>query len=117
MKNLYYQCKRRINFFVSQLFAERLSFEFVEDFPVVLEPGKFYIDGERGNEHIGKFLCPCGCNEFITLSFLRGTENSWKVFYSGIFKKQITIRPSVWRTKNCRSHFFITKGQINWCNE
>jgi hypothetical protein len=26
----------------------------------------------------------------------------------------VTLSPSIWRQKGCRSHFFIRKGQIEW---
>jgi len=27
----------------------------------------------------------------------------------------ITLKPSVWRTKGCRSHFLVRNSRIDWC--
>ncbi|MFX8036043.1 DUF6527 family protein [Acinetobacter baumannii] len=26
-----------------------------------------------------------------------------------------TLSPSIWRSKGCRSHFFVREGLIVWC--
>lgn len=57
-------------------------------------------------------ICPCGCNEVITLS-LQPTHNPhWKldVAISG----RATLYPSVWRTTGCRSHFWLKDGRAFW---
>ena len=57
--------------------------------------------------------CPCGCGETIELLVLDGAKPRWDVL---IDKKNLpTLHPSVWRQTGCRSHFWVRKGRINWC--
>lgn len=28
----------------------------------------------------------------------------------------VTLHPSVWRTKDCGSHFWLRNGRIHWCD-
>ena len=59
--------------------------------------------------------CPCGCGDFIMLSLSKRTKPSWSV--SMDFFNRPTIYPSIRQTSDCRSHFWIKNGNINWCED
>ena len=58
------------------------------------------------------FLCPCGCGHVISLSLQSDRRPFWTV------KKtrtgQPSLYPSVWQKVGCKSHFWITNGEIIW---
>jgi len=60
-------------------------------------------------------LCPCGCGAKIQLSLLPDDTPSWRAEEHA--DGTVTLWPSVWRTKGCRSHFFVRRGQIQWCGQ
>lgn len=98
------------------IFQLKFKARFVDDLPYTLNSGVIYIEGKNGEEDFAKFLCPCGCKESITLSTLSITENSWSIRYNGLFKRNVTLIPSVNRLVGCRSHFFIRSGKVIWCD-
>lgn len=62
---------------------------------------------------LATMLCPCGCGDLIQLSLLERESPSWKLTLDECGFP--TLTPSVWRSKGCRSHFFIRDGLILWC--
>ncbi|MGZ3720724.1 MAG: DUF6527 family protein [Bdellovibrionota bacterium] len=58
-------------------------------------------------------LCPCGCQEVIQLSLLEDDSPRWA--FSVTSKGRISVTPSVWRVRGCKSHFFVTDGAILFC--
>ena len=72
-----------------------------------------YLAGERGHLWCAALACPCGCGDVILLNLLTEVRPCWAV------KKHpdgtVSIEPSVWRQKGCRSHFFVQRGRIAWC--
>lgn len=88
------------------------TFMRVEDVPDLFKPKVIYIVGDKGYEWLLAMTCPCGCNEQILLNTLKETKPCWRfVCYKG---GSVTLIPSVNRIRNCKSHFTITKGKINW---
>jgi len=58
-------------------------------------------------------LCPCGCGDKIHLNLLEDDSPCWSLRQER--DGAVSLRPSVWRTKGCRSHFFIHNSRIDWC--
>jgi hypothetical protein len=85
----------------------------VEDFPDALSPGSVYLAGEGENLWAAAMLCPCGCGEMIELNLLPQVRPRWAV--DEHVDGTITLTPSVWRQKGCRSHFILRSGRIVWC--
>lgn len=48
-------------------------------------------------------VCPCGCNEVITLNTLADTKPCWSI-------QGNSIKPSINRIVGCKSHFTITNS-------
>ncbi len=99
---------------LSQAFggARPLAVARVEDAPDVVKPGVLYLIGDTPKPWAASFLCPCGCGEAVSLSLIPTDRPSWraKISKNGL----ITLSPSVWRTRGCKSHFFIRGGRVVW---
>lgn len=87
----------------------------VEDVPEQLRDGDVYLVGENGHFWCVALLCPCRCGEVIQLNLVKGTRPLW-TFERESGTDAITLRPSVWRTNGCRSHFFLRAGRVRWCD-
>ncbi len=85
----------------------------VEEFPDTLEKAKVYLAGEGGSLWAAAMICPCGCGEVIELNLLKQARPCWSAQEHS--DGTITLAPSVWRQKGCRSHFLLRRGRINWC--
>ena len=82
-----------------------------EEIEGVAKLGKFYVLGSL-NEWGLVLVCPCGCGDLIELNLLPETRPRWSV--TEHWDGTISVRPSVWRTEGCRSHFWIRQGVIQW---
>ncbi len=91
----------------------RFMVECVEELPDQVKPTRLYAIGS-GEPWLAAMECPCGCDGVIQLSLLEYDSPHWslRVEPNGTG----TITPSVWRTRDCRSHFFLRKGVIEWCD-
>ncbi len=84
----------------------------VEEFPDTLRNATVYLAGEGDNLWAASMICPCGCGEVIELNLLKQARPCWSAQEHP--DGTITLMPSVWRQKGCRSHFFVRRGQIDW---
>ncbi len=84
----------------------------IDEVPDSFQHQCLYLIGE-GAPWAAACLCPCGCGEVINLSLLEEDSPSWKLSFDrdGL----PTLSPSIWRTKGCRSHFFLRRGRVVWC--
>jgi hypothetical protein len=85
----------------------------VEDLPDVLKPLTVYLAGEESHLWAAALLCPCGCGERIELNLLPQVRPRWTA--QRLPDGTVTLMPSVWRQKGCKSHFFLREGRIDWC--
>ena len=84
---------------------------YVEEEPDTVAPRHVYAVGENGHLWHVVFVCPCGCGARLALNLLPDDSPRWEIEDEGGVP---TIRPSVWRTAGCRSHFFLRRGSIEW---
>jgi hypothetical protein len=82
------------------------------DIPESIEAGTLYLIGEGEHLWSAAFECPCGCGEVVQLSLLRDSRPRWKAEQHA--DGTVSISPSVWRTKGCKSHFFVRRGLVDW---
>lgn len=85
----------------------------VEEFPDKLDRAKVYLAGEGDNLWAAAMICPCGCGDVIKLNLLQQARPCWSVQEHP--DGTLTLAPSVWRQKGCRSHFLLRHGRIDWC--
>ena len=84
--------------------------------PRVLEPETVYLIGDGQLPWSAALLCPCGCKAIIHLSLVSGgggDQARWNAKRN--FNGSVSLHPSVWRKRGCRSHFFLRRGHIVWC--
>lgn len=93
-------------------FRDRFKIVRVEEVPDVLRSERLYLIGYEA-PWSAAMVCPCGCGETIHISLLLNDPPSWTL--SSDRYGLPTLTPSVWRTKGCRSHFFLRQGTIVWC--
>lgn len=87
----------------------------VDEQPDMLDAGTCYLIGEDEDWWFAAFACPCGCGAEVVLNLLAQTRPQWRVEVGD--DRLITIHPSVNRHVGCRSHFFVRRGEIQWCFE
>lgn len=90
------------------------TIQMVEEEPEKLRPKRVYLVGEEGSIWYAVFACPCGCNEKVYTKFVKESRPRWT--YEVNPDNSISLSPSVWRNKGCKSHFFLRNGEIRWCN-
>nr|BAN09973.1 conserved hypothetical protein [Mesorhizobium loti NZP2037] len=88
---------------------------FVDDLPDRLKERRIYLVGEDRDSWQAAMICPCGCRARIQLSLVPRDKPSWKaeVGCAGV----VTLKPSIWRVKDCRAHFFVRAGRIVWARD
>ncbi len=86
----------------------------VEEMPDTVKPLTVYLCGEGEYLWAAAMLCPCGCKEVIQLNLLKTVRPRWSAQEHK--DGSVTLRPSIWRQKGCRSHFFVRNGRIDWCH-
>jgi hypothetical protein len=85
----------------------------VEEEPETLDIGLAYMVG--GSDPIYTALvCPCGCGAALRMNLRPEAEPCWQ--WRVAEKGAVTLSPSVWRHEGCRSHFFLRKGRVVWCD-
>lgn len=57
--------------------------------------------------------CPCGCGTTIELLVIQEAKPRWDITIDN--KQRPTLMPSVWKKTGCRSHFFVRRGRVVWC--
>lgn len=100
-----------------QLFDTKPHYQLarIDDMPDVVEDRVLYLIGESNSPWVASFVCPCGCKEIISLSLIKTDTPRWQVRVSR--EGDVTLTPSVWRTKGCRSHFFVRRSRVIWVRD
>ncbi len=75
--------------------------------------GTLYYVAPSGKPKWSLFQCPCGCGSVITLSLQYVHTPHWRLEKS--VSGNPTLHPSVWRDKECLSHFWVKEGRVFWC--
>ncbi|WP_111308884.1 DUF6527 family protein [Confluentibacter sediminis] len=72
-----------------------------------------YVEGNKilKDYWYALLICPCGCKEKIMLNLMDDAKPCWTL---KIKKSDFSISPSIWRTKNCKSHFWLRNRKIIW---
>jgi hypothetical protein len=71
-----------------------------------------HIVGGRGYQKWAYLSCPCGCGVPIMLSLATKRSPRWQVTIDWLDRP--TIKPSVWQTDGCYSHFWVKEGRVEW---
>src|SRR4028119_2288829 len=84
----------------------------VEELPDRLHPNCIYIVGEGAYKWYVAMLCPCGCGATLHMSLMPEGRPRWELTEHD--DATVTLHPSVWRNQDCRSHFFLRRGSLQW---
>jgi Family of unknown function (DUF6527) len=84
-----------------------------EALPARLEPRTLYVVHEDGFEEQVAMVCPCGCKRTLQMNLLPDERPCWRVTKHE--DGTATLHPSVWRRKDCGSHFWFKRGRVLWC--
>ena len=72
------------------------------------------IVDDGGTKKWACFQCPGGCGKKIMLNLSSRRKPCWTAA-SDILGRP-TINPSVWQQNECGCHFWIRKGDVQWCD-
>jgi hypothetical protein len=78
----------------------------------MLKPRTLYLVREDGFDEQAAMLCPCGCGRILHMNLLTDERPCWKVTRHE--DDTASLHPSVWRKKDCGSHFWFRRGRIHW---
>ena len=86
----------------------------VEEYlPSKLKGRTLYVVEEDDFEEQVAMLCPCGCGLVLQMNLLTDERPCWQLTRHS--DGTATLHPSVWRKKDCGSHFWFRKGRVQWC--
>jgi hypothetical protein len=85
---------------------------YVDNVPKKFKANVLYAVGRTDPWRVA-MLCPCGCKCTIHLSLLKDDRPKWHLAISDAGLP--TLQPSILRIAGCKSHFFLIKGEVIWC--
>jgi hypothetical protein len=88
-------------------------YELGEELPDKLRKRTVHVAGMAPQFWAAAMRCPCGCNERIELNLIASVRPAWAA--SLHTDGTVSLYPSVWRQKGCRSHFILKQGKVTWC--
>lgn len=74
-----------------------------------------FVTHDGGEKWSAGLLCPCGCGDTIELPLFPEADQCWSIHIDR--RSRPTLRPSIWRKRGCRSHFFLREGLVMWCSD
>jgi hypothetical protein len=86
-----------------------------EPLPQQLRQKTLYVVEEDGFQEYAAMTCPCGCKRVLYMNLLPDERPCWKLTHHK--NGTATLFPSVWRKKDCGSHFWFTSGRVIWCKD
>ena len=105
---------RRVREWVEHWFVPPYRTTVVEEsLPAQVLRRTVYIVREDGFDEQVALLCPCGCGRVLQMNLLPDERPCWRVMRNR--DGTVTLHPSVWRKKDCGSHFWLRNGRIRWC--
>ncbi len=84
-----------------------------EVLPKQLKRRTLYIVQEDGFQEQAVMICPCGCRSTLHMNLLPDERPCWRVTRHA--DGTASLHPSVWRKRDCRSHFWFRHGRVEWC--
>jgi hypothetical protein len=84
-----------------------------EALPRQLKRRTLYVVQEDGFDEQAAMVCPCGCRSILHMNLLPDERPCWRLARHD--DGTASLHPSVWRKKECRSHFWFRWGRVEWC--
>lgn len=115
--NLYYRALSSVELartlFVRWAIAPYRTVVVEESLPTKLQRRTLYVVQEDGFLEQAAMVCPCGCKRVLHMNLLTDERPCWRLTQHE--DGTATLHPSVWRQKDCRSHFWFRRSRIEWC--
>jgi len=86
-----------------------------EYLPKSLAHRTLYIVEDDAYQEQAAMLCPCGCGRTLHMNLLPDERPCWTVTIHA--DGTSSLHPSVWRQKDCGSHFWLREGRIIWAKD
>jgi hypothetical protein len=83
--------------------------------PDRIKPRKILVVGDLHIQKWACFRCPGGCGEIVKLSLNQKRTPCWSIRVDEFDRP--TISPSIRQTNDCRCHFWIREGRVEWCGD
>jgi Family of unknown function (DUF6527) len=94
--------------------ARRLAIIEGDSLPRKLPRRNVVLAREGGEDWCVGMICPCGCGTPIELLVIEDITPRWNL---RIDKRRLpTLEPSIFLRSGCRSHFWLTRGRVRWCD-
>lgn len=71
-----------------------------------------YVVQEDGFVEQAAMLCPCGCRKTLHMNLIPDERPCWHLTQHE--DGTASLHPSVWRQKDCRSHFWFRRSHVHW---
>jgi Family of unknown function (DUF6527) len=84
-----------------------------ERLPKDLRRRILYVVQEDGYREQAAMICPCGCGRVLQMNLLPDERPCWRLIEHS--DGTSSLHPSVWRKKDCGSHFWFRRGRVEWC--
>ncbi|PQA85880.1 DUF6527 family protein [Hyphococcus luteus] len=110
MKSLFINIVRRLGFLKADFIAETRPRLPRQDGSVSPD---FVLAKDGGIKKWASLRCPGGCGRRIDLSLNPHQRPRWSVTLD--WWRRPTVSPSVHQRNACGCHFWIKRGQVNWC--
>ncbi len=94
--------------------ARRLSVVESDCLPDSLPLRSLVLAREDDEDWCVGFRCPCRCGRKIELLVIKEAKPRWDLKVDAADRP--TLTPSVWLRDGCKSHFWIRKGEVQWCD-
>jgi Family of unknown function (DUF6527) len=83
--------------------------------PENIKPGQILMVGDVKYQKWVCFQCPGGCGEKILLSLNQKRYPCWAISIDWLGRP--TLDPSVRQLNECRCHFWVRQGVVEWCSD
>lgn len=83
--------------------------------PEEVKLGMMLVVGDATYQKWACFRCPGDCGENILLPLNKTQRPRWTVSIDWLGRP--TIHPSVRQLNECRCHFWVRQGRVDWCPE
>lgn len=93
----------------------RFRHSYNEELPLSIANNIVYVIGKKNHLWLLAFKCPCGCENLTQLNLLKEASPQWTFIITK--KGWISISPSIWKKRDCKSHFHIKNGKIIWARD
>lgn len=80
--------------------------------PKRLKRRTVYLVEEDGYDEQAAMVCPCGCKRVLQMNLIPDERPLWTATRHP--EGTVSLHPSVWRKKDCGSHFWFKRGRVHW---